>query len=60
MSMKKFVVYEVVYGGDVGGGGPERWHGTCVAVCDTMEEAEIVVNRANAECDIFEEDELCG
>jgi hypothetical protein len=53
--MKKFVVYEVVYGADLGYG-PERWNGTCVAVCDTMEEAEIVVCRQNAECDIFEED----
>ena len=55
--MKKFVVYEVEYGGDVDGTGPERWHGACVAVCDTMEEAEVVVYRQNTECDIFEEDE---
>lgn len=55
--MKKFVVYEVEYGGDVDGTGPERWHGACVAVCDTMEDAEVVVYRQNTECDIFEEDD---
>jgi hypothetical protein len=55
--MSKFVVYEVVYGGDVDGTGPERWHGTCVAVCDTMDEACDVVYSSNVECEIFEEDE---
>lgn len=53
--MKKFVVYEVVYGADLGYG-PERWNGTCVAVCDTMDEACDVVYSSNVECDIFEED----
>lgn len=54
--MSKFVVYEVEYGGDVDGTGPERWNGACVAVCDTMEEAEAFVDCHHEECDIFEED----
>lgn len=53
--MPKFVVREVVYGGDVDGTGPERWAGTVVAEFDTIEDAEAWAYDHYAECVVEEE-----
>ena len=53
--MTKFVVREVVYGGDVDGTGPERWAGTVVAEFDTIEDAEAWAYDHYAECVVEEE-----
>lgn len=48
----KFVVYQVIYGSDVDGTGPERWRGMEFARFDTEEEAEAYVDQCNEVCEI--------
>jgi viroplasmin and RNaseH domain-containing protein len=52
----KFVVYQIVYGGDVDGTGPERWRGMEFARFDTEEEAEAYVDQCNEACEVDVED----
>lgn len=52
--MSKFVVFEVEYGGDVDGTGPERWQGREVARFATEAEAEAFIDRHHTECEYVE------
>ena len=48
----KFVVYQVVFGSDVDGTGPERWRGMEMGRFDTEAEAEAFADTMNDYCEI--------
>lgn len=50
--MKKYVVYQVEFGGDVDGTGPERWRGMELGRFDTEAEADTCVDRSYDYCEI--------
>ena len=52
-----WVVYEVVYGSDVDGTGPERWRGMEVGRFDTEDEADDCAYQQNEECEVEREDD---
>lgn len=53
--MTKFVVYQVEYGGDVDGTGPERWLGQELGRFDSEDEALDFVDNQNETCEIVED-----
>ena len=53
--MTQFVVYQVEWGGDVDGTGPERWLGRALGWFDTEDEAHELVDQHWAECEVVEE-----
>lgn len=54
--MTKFVVYQVEFGGDVDGTGPERWRGMEVGRFDTEEKAEAFMDQYNDYCEMETEE----
>ena len=56
-TMTKFVVYQVEWGGDVDGTGPERWIGQELARFDTENEALDFVDNHHELCEIYTEEE---
>lgn len=50
----KFVVYQVEFGGDVDGTGPERWRGMELGRFDTEDEAWAFVDTQNDYCEVEE------
>ena len=52
--MIKFVVYQVEWGGDVDGTGPERWIGQELARFDTENEALDFADNHHELCEIIE------
>lgn len=48
----KYVVYQIVFGGDVDGTGPERWRGQEFARFDTEKEAWDYADTCNDYCEI--------
>lgn len=48
----KFVVYQVEFGGDVDGTGPERWRGQELGRFDTEDEALDFVDDQNEICEV--------
>lgn len=53
--MTKFVVYQVEFGGDVDGTGPERWLGMELGKFNTEDEALNFVDNQNEYCEVVEE-----
>ena len=53
--MTKFVVYQVEWGGDVDGRGPERWLGLELSRFDTENEALYFVDNHYETCEVVEE-----
>lgn len=53
--MTQFVVYQVEWGGDVDGTGPERWCGMEIGRFDTEDEAHEFVDQHWTECEVVEE-----
>ncbi len=53
--MTKFVVYQVEFGGDVDGTGPERWLGMELGRFNTEDEALNFVDNQNEYCEVVEE-----
>lgn len=52
----KFVVYQVEWGADVDGTGPERWRGMEVARFDTEAEADAFVDSYHDYCEVDQEE----
>ena len=50
--MAKFVVYQVEFGGDVDGTGPERWRGMELGRFDSEAEADTFVDQSNEYCEV--------
>ena len=50
--MMKFVVYQVEFGGDVDGTGPERWRGQELGRFDTEQEADAFVDSYHDYCEV--------
>jgi hypothetical protein len=50
--MNKFVVYQVEFGGDVDGTGPERWRGMELGRFATEAEADAFVDQSNEYCEV--------
>ena len=50
--MTQYVVYQVEFGGDIDGTGPERWRGMEVGRFDTEAEAEAFVDTQGDYCEI--------
>jgi hypothetical protein len=50
--MTQFVVYQVEYGGDVDGTGPERWRGQELGRFATEDEAYNFVDTQNETCEV--------
>ena len=53
--MTTFVVYQVEFGGDVDGTGPERWLGQELGRFATEDEALNFVDVQNETCEVVEE-----
>jgi hypothetical protein len=53
--MVKYVVYQVEFGGDVDGTGPERWIGMELARFDSQDEALDFVDDQCEICEVIEE-----
>jgi len=55
--MAKYVVYQVLFGADIDGTGPERWRGMELGRFATEEEADSFMDRYHDYCEVyFEED----
>jgi hypothetical protein len=50
--MTKFVVYQVEFGGDVDGSGPERWRGQELGRFATEAEADAFADQSNEYCEV--------
>ena len=53
--MIQFVVYQVEFGGDVDGTGPERWLGMELGRFDTMDQALDFADNHYEICEVVEE-----
>jgi hypothetical protein len=53
--MTQFVVYQVEFGGDVDGTGPERWRDMEIGRFDTEDEALDFASTHWTECEVCEE-----
>ena len=53
--MTQFVVYQVEFGGDVDGTGPERWRGMELGRFDTEDEAYTFMDQQNDYCEVEQE-----
>jgi hypothetical protein len=53
--MTKYVVYQVEFGGDIDGTGPERWIGMELARFNTENEAYDFVDNHYEICEVMEE-----
>lgn len=53
--MTKFVVYQIEYGGDIDGTGPEHWRDMEIGRFDTEDEALDFVSTHWTDCEICEE-----
>ena len=51
----KHVVYQMEFGGDIDGTGPERWCGRELGRFDTESEAWAFVDQQNENCEIYTE-----
>jgi hypothetical protein len=56
--MPKFVVYQVEFGGDVDGTGPERWRGMELGRFDTEDEALDFAYNHYETCEVDMESDL--
>jgi hypothetical protein len=52
----KYTVYQVEFGGDVDGSGPERWRGMLLGRFDTEVEAEDFMDSCNDYCEMDTEE----